>query len=131
MEDQNVDQLQEIWNDILNAIKPGIDISKPGFEAWLKTTKPLTLFNNRIILEVPNEFAKDWLESRYLNLIKDKIKETQGNKLEVILATPEDTKDLINGNKEENRSSKINKSETQSKNILKNKKKQDPNKQSP
>jgi len=49
-------------------------ISKPSFETWLKATKPIALFDNTIIIGVPNEFARDWLENRYAESIKESIR---------------------------------------------------------
>ena len=49
-------------------------LSKPSFETWLKSTKPIALFDNTIIIGVPNEFARDWLESRYADSIRESIK---------------------------------------------------------
>jgi len=50
-------------------------LSKPSFETWLKATKPIALFDNTMIIGVPNDFARDWLEDRYTDSIKQAIKE--------------------------------------------------------
>jgi len=64
-------EVGELWQKALSIIEK--QVSKPSFETWLKSTKPLRFENNTIVIEVPNDFAKDWLESRYYDLIKDSL----------------------------------------------------------
>lgn len=62
-------EIEEIWQKTLDIIEK--QISKPSFETWIKPAKPFQFQNNIMVIEVPNDFAKDWLESRYYDLIKD------------------------------------------------------------
>lgn len=62
--------LSETWQEILSQLEK--DLSKPSFETWLKSTYLLSLDDYLLTVVVPNEFAKDWLESRYFTLIKNK-----------------------------------------------------------
>lgn len=61
----------QVWEEALGIIET--ELSKPSFETWLKSTKPISLTSNLAIICVPNDFAKDWLESRYIQLIKGAI----------------------------------------------------------
>lgn len=61
----------QVWEDALVIIEK--ELSKPSFETWLKSTKPISLADNLAVICVPNDFAKDWLESRYVQLIKGAI----------------------------------------------------------
>lgn len=61
-------ELAELWEKTLSLIET--QVSKPSFETWLKSTTPSKFYNETLIIEVPNEFAKDWLESRYSDMIK-------------------------------------------------------------
>lgn len=60
--------LTSIWNEVLEIIRP--DVSPVGFDTWIKSITPLSIENDEIILEVPNEFYKNMIESRYSPLIK-------------------------------------------------------------
>ena len=60
--------LASIWNEVLEIIRP--DISPVGFDTWIKSITPFSLNDDEIILEVPNEFYKNMIESRYSPLIK-------------------------------------------------------------
>lgn len=61
----------QVWEEALGIIET--ELSKPSFETWLKSTKPISLTSTLAIICVPNDFAKDWLESRYIQLIKGAI----------------------------------------------------------
>lgn len=67
----NTIYLNAFWENILEKLKN--EISKPSFETWLSSTKLIDFTNNKITIGVTNEFAKDWLESRYATLIKSTI----------------------------------------------------------
>lgn len=69
--------LAVIWQQVLSEIEK--KLSKPSFETWLKSTKPVSLYNQTIMIEVPNDFTKDWLESRYKDLIIDIIRKITAN----------------------------------------------------
>ncbi len=66
-----VSNLESIWNEALKLIK--VELTEVSFNTWLKTIKPITKSDDRIILAAPNEFTKGILEGRYLNLIKNAI----------------------------------------------------------
>lgn len=63
--------LQKIWQDTLAKLES--ELSKPSFETWLSSTCLLDIEENALIIGVPNEFAKDWLESRYAPLIRSAV----------------------------------------------------------
>jgi len=80
-------QISDLWQKSLSLIEE--QLSKPSFETWLKSTKPLAYYNNTIVVGVSNDFAKDWLESRYLPLIKQTIKAVAGEDLSVKFIVPQ------------------------------------------
>ncbi|NMB46900.1 MAG: chromosomal replication initiator protein DnaA [Firmicutes bacterium] len=57
------DNLASIWEETLSRIEPLMPQS--SFNTWLKGTRPLTLANNVLYVRIANEFAKDWVDSRY------------------------------------------------------------------
>lgn len=62
-----IEELDVIWKQVQNDVEP--HMTKPSFETWLKPTRPLKIEENTLLIEVPNEFARDLLESRYASLI--------------------------------------------------------------
>lgn len=65
--------LSDLWQNALSVMEK--QVSKPSFETWLKNTIPVDFSNHAMVIQTPNAFAKDWLESRYYNLIKNSLEE--------------------------------------------------------
>ncbi|MCM3441409.1 DnaA N-terminal domain-containing protein [Metabacillus halosaccharovorans] len=59
-----------VWESVKNNIKD--KISKPSFETWFKSTYCIREENTYHIYSA-NEFQKDWLQTRYHQLIKENI----------------------------------------------------------
>ncbi|MGM8365471.1 chromosomal replication initiator protein DnaA [Virgibacillus sp. W0181] len=79
--------IEELWLEALKKVEK--KISKPSFETWLKNTKASNLEGDTLIVSVPNEFAKDWLEGRYTELISDILYELTGAHLNAKFVIPE------------------------------------------
>lgn len=84
-----VNELSEIWQSTLAAMSR--DLSKPTFETWFKSTRPVSVKDQCLLIEVPNDFAKEWLETRYKNLIIDKLKTVTSLDYEVSFVSAENT----------------------------------------
>ncbi len=84
---QSMDNLDAIWQKTLEAISSFL--SKPSFETWLKPTHPIAYEGNVLTIEVPNDFARDWLETRYSPLLSTTIKELLNEDVELRFVTPD------------------------------------------
>lgn len=70
----------ELWQAVLGEIE--LSISKANFSTWFKNTSILSNEAGKIVIGVPNGFAKEWLENKYntyifraLNNFQDNVKE--------------------------------------------------------
>jgi chromosomal replication initiator protein len=65
--------LENIWQSTLEEIKT--KISKANFTTWLKNSKLVDLKDGSATIALPNNFAKEWVESKYgktiLGIIKN------------------------------------------------------------
>ncbi len=66
MSDENTD----LWKKALTLIKKRV--SKPSFETWFHSTAA-TINGDTLVISVPNDFARDWLESHYTEFIQESI----------------------------------------------------------
>lgn len=82
-----MENIEELWDNTLEAIKE--KVSKPSFDTWLKNTKADQLTDDTLIVSAPNEFARDWLENRYTNLVSEAIFDVTGAKLKTKFVIPE------------------------------------------
>lgn len=78
--------LDSIWEKALEAIASFL--SKPSYETWLKPTKPLAMEGNILTIEVPNDFARDWVESRYAPLLTSTVRELLEEDIDIRFVTP-------------------------------------------
>ena len=82
-----MENIADLWNKALSEIEK--KLSKPSFETWLKSTKAHSLKNDTLIITAPNEFARDWLESRYSHLIAATIYDLTGEELIIKFIIPQ------------------------------------------
>lgn len=60
---------EELWKAALGQIE--LSLSKANFITWFKNTSILSRDGGRVVIGVPNGFAKEWLENKYnLYIIK-------------------------------------------------------------
>ncbi|TDL32064.1 chromosomal replication initiator protein DnaA [Jeotgalibacillus sp. S-D1] len=82
-----MENITDLWNRALETIEK--KISKPSYETWLKSTKPFSLQRDKLTITAPNEFARDWLEGHYSQLISNVLKEVTGEELMVKFIIPQ------------------------------------------
>jgi chromosomal replication initiator protein len=85
--ENRLENISDLWNEALASIQK--KISKPSFDTWLKSTKSHALQGNTLIITAPNEFARDWLEERYSQLISEILYEITGEELEIKFIIPQ------------------------------------------
>jgi chromosomal replication initiator protein len=66
-------ELTQVWQQCLDMLER--QLPKSSIENWLRTTKPLAVVEDTIIVGVQGEFAKDRMESRYGALLRQALKE--------------------------------------------------------
>jgi len=65
-------EMNELWSKILEIIKG--ELSPQSYNSWFIDTKIIKFENQELIISVPNNFCKDWLEKHYIEFIKDILK---------------------------------------------------------
>lgn len=88
----SVENISDLWNNALANIEK--KISKPSFETWLKSTKAHSLQGDTLTVTAPNEFARDWLEERYSQLIAGILYDITGEELGVKFIIPQNQNEL-------------------------------------
>ncbi|MGM0499845.1 MAG: chromosomal replication initiator protein DnaA [Bacillota bacterium] len=98
-------ELDHIWKKTLENIKE--KITNPSFNTWFSETKAvMTTAENQLVLQVPNNFIQEWIESQYTDLIEEILTDLTSNKWTLILLTPEEVKKF-----KENKKNSTNKNE--------------------
>ena len=86
-----MENIADLWHTALANIEK--KISKPSFDTWLKSTKAHSLQGNLLVITAPNEFARDWLEERYSQLISGILYDITGEELSVKFIIPQHKKE--------------------------------------
>lgn len=82
-----MENIDDLWDQTLQQLQK--KVSKPSFETWLKSTKAYSLKKNDLTITAPNEFARDWLESHYSELISETLYHVTGEELDVRFIIPQ------------------------------------------
>ncbi len=75
--------MEDFWPQVLDTIKGQININ--SFETWIKPIRLGSLEEKRIILEVPNNFFRDWVNDNYLVTIKKVLHDLTGEDFSIAL----------------------------------------------
>jgi len=87
--------LETIWENTLKDIKNKINL--PTYKAWFEHITPLSLKKNCLTVSVGSSFAKEWLESRYSNLLSDSIKKVINNSCKIKIVTAPESLESTDG----------------------------------
>jgi len=85
--------VQVIWSDVLDVVKT--EINTPTFKTWFEHTTPLDIIEDRLVVAVQNDFARDWLDSRYSGLLKSALKQVTGVSLSIEFTVPPQSAEAI------------------------------------
>lgn len=75
--------LQNAWERVLEVLSE--QVNKPSFESWIKTAKPVSMDEDLIRITTNSRFAKHWLESKHLPVIREILEMQLGRPVRVRL----------------------------------------------
>jgi chromosomal replication initiator protein len=90
--------LEELWNDSLDAVMR--TVSSPAQRQWLAATQPVGFSDDTVILATPHSFAREWLDTRCGDRIREAFSAAAGRPLTVVITVqprPEPVGDLPTG----------------------------------
>ncbi|WP_018249095.1 DnaA N-terminal domain-containing protein [Orenia marismortui] len=61
-------KIPELWGDLMEVFKS--EMSTSSFETWFSTLEPVAFVEDTLIVSVKNEFAQDWIETKFLRLLE-------------------------------------------------------------
>lgn len=85
MQTYDVDQ---VWSDVLDVIRS--ELNTPTFKTWFEHTSPVEIAGDSLVVAVQNEFAREWLDSRYSGLLRSALFEVMGREVSVSFTVPAD-----------------------------------------
>ncbi|WP_390889306.1 chromosomal replication initiator protein DnaA [Leptodesmis sichuanensis] len=76
-------EIESFWSEALERLQ--LLLSRPTYEAWIKTAVVEELSDKRLILRTPNPFARNWLQKYYIKTITEVIHEILGRPVDIIM----------------------------------------------
>ena len=70
------DQLKSLWDQVLQYLSSEKNISNLSFKEWIKNsnvTEEST--EDNLIIELPNDFARDWVEKKYSGILSEALEQ--------------------------------------------------------
>ena len=83
-----------IWQTVKKGIKT--DMPSQAFNTWISPIKSVALNEDELILEVPNQFFFEWLDSHYKDIINRKAISNKGQPLKIKYTVSTEKKSIIN-----------------------------------
>ncbi|MCX8006579.1 MAG: chromosomal replication initiator protein DnaA [Coriobacteriia bacterium] len=71
-----------VWSDALDIVRS--ELNTPTFKTWFEHTALVGCSDSTFVIGVPNEFARDWLESRYSGLLQAALSQVSGGEARVV-----------------------------------------------
>jgi chromosomal replication initiator protein len=84
-------ELQNLWEEAARILRA--ELPEGHFSAWFGRAIPLQLEGNSFVLAVPSTFVKEWIEGRYLPLLRTALARVADRDLSIVLLPDESLTD--------------------------------------
>jgi chromosomal replication initiator protein len=74
--------IQGVWDSALDIVRG--ELNTPTFKTWFEHTSPIGVTDQTVLVSAQNEFARDWLESRYSGLLSAALTQVTGTPFSVV-----------------------------------------------
>ncbi len=81
------DQLTLIWDEARRHIRQRVN--DRTYRLWFERTVAVGLEDGRFIIGLPNEFAREWVESRFADLLHEAVSSAMADDVDVVLVVDE------------------------------------------
>ncbi|HVP39139.1 MAG TPA: chromosomal replication initiator protein DnaA [Candidatus Saccharimonadales bacterium] len=81
--------LHPLWADVVERLQS--KTTAQTFHTWIEPLRPVAFSESALELEVPNAFFADWIDSHYLELIRQSAAEAAGRSMDVTLRVNPET----------------------------------------
>lgn len=73
------------WNKVLHYMRE--EIGSTSFDIWFSLVKFHSYRNDKVYISVPNSLTKEWIESRYFDIMQTKFRNLTNQNISIILST--------------------------------------------
>jgi len=89
-----MESLDQIWQQIADRLKQSLPAET--YSLWIKPVKPVSINDNKFVLEVPNKFFVNWYNQNQRNVMETLLQEiTENNKLTLDFTCAQDLDTIL------------------------------------
>jgi chromosomal replication initiator protein len=77
----------DLWSAIAGRLKD--TLTDTAYDTWFGQARPSSYAGDRLVVEVPNDFTRDWIEGHFLDLVRRAAGEASTNRAVVTFAVSE------------------------------------------
>src|SRR5438094_1739324 len=77
-----------LWQKAADRMRESL--GQVGYETWITPLKFIDLHGRTAIIEAPNQFFRDWVKDRYLELMQQVLSTEVAESVEISLTVPQD-----------------------------------------
>jgi chromosomal replication initiator protein len=88
--------MNEVWQKAADNIRNAL--GQVGYETWIGPLAFVGLHDKTATIEAPNRFFRDWVNDRYLDLLRQSLSAEVGEAIEIKLTLGSDSNGVANGN---------------------------------
>lgn len=81
-------KVEVVWNECLDIIRE--KISPQAFKTWFEPTRPVSLEDATLKIQVPNRFFYEWIDEKYYSVVRKTIVQVLGDEGKLVYHTVED-----------------------------------------
>lgn len=59
--------IEQVWQDTMDVVRS--ELNTPTFKTWFEQISPMRIVDDELLVTVQNDFARDWVETRYSGLL--------------------------------------------------------------
>lgn len=89
MPEQVSTEVEVVWNECLDIIKD--KVSPQAFKTWFEPTRPVSLEDGTLKIQVPNRFFYEWIDEKYYSVVRKTILQVLGENGKLVYHTVEES----------------------------------------
>ena len=78
---------ENLWESIAGRLREAL--TETTYETWFGQAGPQSLGDDKLVVEVPNDFTREWIEGHFLDFVSEAARESLGREVVVIFAVSE------------------------------------------
>jgi chromosomal replication initiator protein len=83
---------ERLWTDVSERLRGALN--ETTYRTWFGETAAVALDEERLVLSVPNDFTREWIEGHFLDLLRAAVRDAARSDLDVLFETEDQVEEL-------------------------------------